>query len=407
MLKRYRYRAYPTLEQKKYLAQVFGSSRYVYNSFLEYRQNQYDNGEKFIGSSAMQTILVTDARRNTDTNWLSDVSYDVLKQSVRDADQAYTNFFRSVRRNSPGSLTGLPKYKRKTSRQSARTTGKFFRVRETTHGVGFLKFPKMDKEIRFNLSRPLPSKPTSATVIKEPDGRYYVSFVVDVGEPTPLPETDTVAGIDLGLTDLAIVAQSDGTRYKVPNPRHLRSKERKLAKAQKELSRRKKGSNNREKSRVKVAKLHRKVRETRLDNLRKLSLNIIRENQTIAIEALSVSGLAKTRMSKSINDAGWSIFTRMLQERADEYGRTIVKIDRFAPTTKTCSVCGSVGTSKPLHVRVWECDGCHTVLDRDYNASVNIMLAAGLADRINDCGGNVRLRLAVADPVEAVTHRRA
>lgn len=390
-----------------YLAQVFGSYRYVYNSFVAYRQNQYDVGEKFTGSSSMQTILVTDARRNPETSWMSDISYDVLKQATRDADRAYTNFFQSISGKRKGRKIGVPRFKSKNNRQVARTTGRFFRVTETTHGVGFLKFPKMGKEIRFNLSRPLPSKPTSATVIKEPDGRYYVSFVVDVGEPTPLPGTDTVAGIDLGLTDLAIVAQSDGTRYKVPNPRHLRSKERKLAKAQKELSRRQKGSNNREKSRAKVAKLHRKVRETRLDNLRKLSLNIVRENQVIAIETLSVSGLAKTRMSKSINDAGWSIFTRLLQERADEYGRTIVKIDRFEPTTKTCTVCGTIGDSKPLHVRVWECDGCHTVLDRDYNASVNIMVAAGLADTLNDCGGNIRLRLAVADPVEAITHRRA
>lgn len=405
MLKRYRYRAYPTPSQEQYLARVFGSVRVVYNDFITYRNRQFDSGEKFTPGSAMQVKLITEARHTEERQWLSEVPNVCLQQSIRDADRAYTNFFSSIAGKRKGRRVGVPRFKKRTNEQQARITRP--RVRETTHGVGFLKFPKMDKEIRFNLSRPLPSKPTSATVIKEPDGRYYVSFVVDVGEPTPLPETDTVAGIDLGLTDLAIVAQSDGERYKVPNSRHLKRKERKLAKAQKELSRRKKGSKNREKSRIKVAKLHRKVRETRLDNLRKVSLDIVRENQVIAIESLSVEGLRKTWLGKAINDVGWSTFTRLLQERADEYGRTIVKIDRFAPTTKTCSVCGSVGTSKPLHVRVWECDGCHTVLDRDYNASVNIMLAAGLADRINDCGGNVRLRLAVADPVEAVTHRRA
>lgn len=405
MLKRYRYRAYPTPHQEQYLAKVFGSVRVVYNDFIAYRQKQFEAGDKFTPGSGLQIKLITEAKKTEERHWLSEVPNVCLQQSIRDADRAYNNFFSSITGNRKGRRVGVPRFKKRTNEQQARITRP--KVRETTHGVGFLKFPKMDKEIRFNLSRPLPSKPTSATIIKEPDGHYYISFVVDIGETTPLPETDTVAGIDLGLTDLAIVSQSDGTRYKVPNPRHLRSKERKLAKAQKELSRRQKGSNNREKSRAKVAKLHRKVRETRLDNLRKLSLNIVRENQVIAIETLSVSGLAKTRMSKSINDAGWSIFTRLLQERADEYGRTIVKIDRFAPTTKTCSVCGSVGTSKPLHVRVWECDGCHTVLDRDYNASVNIMVAAGLADTLNDCGGNVRLRLAVADPVEAITHRRA
>lgn len=405
MLKRYRYRAYPTPSQEQYLARVFGSVRVVYNDFIAYRNKQYDMGEKFTTGSAMQVKLITEARHTEERQWLSEVPSVCLQQSIRDADRAYNNFFSSTTGKRKGRRVGVPRFKKRTNEQQARITRP--KVRETTHGVGFLKFPKMGKEIRFNLSRPLPSKPTSATVIKEPDGRYYVSFVVDVGEPTPLPETDTVVGIDLGLTDLAIVAQSDGERYKIPNPRHLKRKERKLAKAQKEISRRKKGSKNREKSRVKVSKLHRKVRETRLDNLRKVSLDIVRENQVIAIETLSVSGLARTRMSKSINDAGWSIFTRLLQERADEYGRTIVKIDRFAPTTKTCSVCGSVGTSKPLHVRVWECGGCHTVLDRDYNGSVNIMVAAGLADTLNDCGGNIRLRLAVADPVEAITHRRA
>lgn len=404
MLKRYRYRAYPTPAQEQYLAKVFGSVRVVYNDFIAYRQKQFASGESYTTGSELSKILITDAKQAEERSWLSDVPATCLQQSIRDADRAYTNFFSRLSGARSDSV-GAPKFKRKGSRQTARAMQ--FRVRQTTHGVGFLKFPKMAKEIRFNLSRPLPSKPTSATVIKEPDGRYYVSFVVDVGEPTPLPESDTVAGIDLGLADLAIVAQSDGERYKIPNPRHLKRKERRLAKAQKELSRREKGSKNREKSRIKGAKLHRKVRETRLDNLRKVSLDIVRENQVIAIESLSVKGLRKTWLGKAINDVGWSIFTRLLQERADEYGRTIVKIDRFAPTTKTCSVCGSVGTSKPLHVRVWECDGCHTVLDRDYNASVNIMLAAGLADRINDCGGNVRLRLAVAEPVEAVTHRRA
>lgn len=402
MKQRYRYRAYPTPGQEQYLAKVFGSVRVVYNDFIALRKKQYTDRQRLLPNSVLQRKLITEARHTEERFWLSEVPNVCLQQSIRDADRAYTNFFQSITGKRKGPKVGIPRFKKRTNTQKARITRP--RVEETTHGVGFLKFPKMEKEIRFNLSRPLPSKPTSATVIKEPDGRYYVSFVVDVGEPIPLPETDTVAGIDLGLTDLAIIARSDGTRYKVTNPRHLRSKERKIAKAQRELSRRQKGSKNREKSRVKVAKLHRKVRDTRLDGHRKLALNIIRENQTIAIETLSVSGLVKTRLGKSIHDVGWSTLTQLLQEKADEHGRTLVKIDRFAPTTKTCSVCGTIGDSKPLHVRVWQCESCNTVLDRDYNASVNIMLAAGLADSLNDCGGNVRLRLAAADPVEAITH---
>ncbi len=211
---------------------------------------------------------------------------------------------------------------------------------------------------------------------------------------------EPVAGVDVGLADLAVVARSDGTREKHANPRWLRSKQRRLTRAQRTLSRKQRGSMNREKARLQVAVHHRKVRETRLDHHHKLALDLVRENQTVAIEGLSVLGMARTRMAKSVHDAGWAILFRLLQEKADSLGREVVVIDRWEPTTQTCSVCGTPGGRKPLSVREWTCEGCGARLDRDYNAAVNIMVAAGLAETLNACGGSVRRRLAVADPVK-------
>lgn len=204
----------------------------------------------------------------------------------------------------------------------------------------------------------------------------------------------------MGLTDLAVIARSDGTREKVSNPRWLRAKERRLARAQRSLSRKQRGSANREKARHRVAVEHRKVREARLDHHHKLALRLVRENQAVAVEGLSVAGLARTRMAKSIHGAGWATLLRLLHEKADTLGRQVIVINRWEPTTQTCSACGAPGGKKPLSVRTWMCEVCGTTLDRDYNAAVNIMLAAGLAEMVNACGGSVRRRLAVADPVK-------
>ncbi|MCU1641469.1 MAG: transposase [Nocardia sp.] len=208
----------------------------------------------------------------------------------------------------------------------------------------------------------------------------------------------------MGLTDLAVIARSDGTREKIANPRYLRSRERRLARAQKVLSRTQKGSRNRAKARVRVAVAHRKVRESRLDHHHKLALRLIRENQTVAVEDLCVNGLARTRLAKSVHDAGWSILVRLLEEKAARYGRTLMKIDRWFPSTRKCSLCAVVSEKKPLHVREWVCV-CGAVLDRDYNAAVNLIDAAGLAESLNACGPDVRLRLAGATGVESGTHR--
>jgi len=268
-------------------------------------------------------------------------------------------------------------------------------------GIGELSLP---------CSRPLPSEPSSVTLIREPDGHLYVSFVVDVPEVSPLPATDRHAALDLGLTDYAAVVATDGTRSKVENPRFLRNAEKKLRKAQQSLSRKEKGSRNRVKARVQVARTHRKVCETRLDHAHKLALTLVRENQTISVEQLNIKGLARAGASgrkgrglrKSVHDAAWGQFLRVLTEKADWHGRTITALNP-AYTSQVCSVCGVCDGPKPLSIREWECGGCGAWLERDWNAAVNLLVAAGHAETLNACGGDIRLTLALAGSCEAGT----
>jgi len=232
-------------------------------------------------------------------------------------------------------------------------------------------------------------------------GRYFASFVVETGDD-PLPETGREVGIDLGLTHFAVL--SDGR--KVANPRFLRRAERKLRKAQQALSRKEKGSSNRVKARVKVARVHARVADTRRDWLHQESTKIIRENQAVYVENLRVAGLGRTRLAKSVHDAGWSAFTAMLEYKARKHGRTFGRTGRWEPTTQVCSACGITDGPKPLHVRVWTCPACGAVHDRDVNAALNI-LALGRRDRLNACGGDVRPGLALAVAGETGSHRGA
>ncbi|MFE3618369.1 RNA-guided endonuclease InsQ/TnpB family protein, partial [Streptomyces anulatus] len=244
-----------------------------------------------------------------------------------------------------------------------------------------LRLPKIgDVSVRW--SRELPSDPSSVTVVKDAAGRYFASFVVEVDEQ-PLPVSDSEVGIDLGLTTFAVL--SNGKT--IDNPRFLRRAERKLGKAQRMLSRKEKGGKNRAKARVEVARAHARVADTRRDWAHKQSTMIIRDNQAVFVEDLCVKGLARTRLAKSVHDAGWGMFTRMLEEKAARYGRVFSKVDRFFPSSQLCSVCGVVSGKKPLHVREWMCV-CGTVHDRDLNAAMNIH-AAGRAEWLNACGGTV------------------
>jgi putative transposase len=399
MLVRYRYRIDPTGAQRQALARAFGCARVVYNDALAERRRAYQAGER-ISDTEVQRRVITRAKRTPERAWLSEVASVALVQACQDARRAYRNWFDSLTGKRKGRRVGRPRFRTKHGRQSIRLTRNGFAFRGAKLYVAKVGL------VRVRWSRELPSASSSVTVIREPDGRYYASFVVERG-PSPLPLVTRTAGIDLGLVWFATIAASDGTIEAIANPRHLRAAERGLARAQRRLSRKQKGSRSRAKARLRVAVAHRKVRDQRADHHYKLALRLIRENQTIAVEDLAVAGLARTRLAKSVHDAGWGMFLRLLEAKAAQHGRRVVKVDRWVPTSQTCSACGHRDGPKGLGVRVWACPTCRTVHDRDGNAARNILVAAGLAETPNACGGHVRPGATLAVASEAGTHRGA
>ena len=391
---RYRYRIYPSAGQQQALARAFGCARVVYNDCLQLRDVCYAAGEQ-ISDTEVQRRVITLAKLTTERAWLAEVASVALVQACQDARRAYRNWFDSLSGQRKGRKVGRPAFRRKHHRQSIRLTRNGF----TLHGLK-LYVAKVG-DIKVEWSRDLPSVPSSVTVIREPDGRYYASFVAE-RRATPLPTCEREAGIDLGLARLVVT--SDGEV--IPNPRFLRKNERKLARMQRALSRKRKGSANRAKARHRVAVMHRKVRETRLDHAHKTALQLVRDNQAVYAEDLAVSGLMRTRLAKSIADASWSQLLRLIEEKAARYGRTFRRIGRFEPTSQVCSACGAKDGPKPLSVRTWACTACGAVHDRDVNAARNI-LAAGRADKSNACGGQVRPAASLAPASEAGTLRGA
>ncbi len=390
---RYRYRIYPAPGQQQALARVFGCARVVYNDCLRLRDACHAAGER-ISDTEVQRRVITVAKLTPERAWLGEVASVALVQACQDARRAYQNWFDSLAGRRQGPKIRHPRPRRKHGRQSVRLTRNGFAL----HGER-LYLAKVG-DITVEWSRSLPSVPSSVTVIREPDGRYYASFVVQ-RESTPLPASGREAGIDLGLTSLVVT--SDGET--IPNPRLLRKAGKRLRRAQRVLSRRHKGSANRARARHRVAVLHRKVRETRLDHAHKTALRLVRDNQAVYAEDLAVNGLMRTRLAKSVADAGWSQLLRCVEEKAARYGRTFARIGRFEPTSQVCSACGARDGPKPLAVRAWTCLACGTVHDRDVNAARNI-LAAGRAANPNACGAGVRPHLAAAG-AEAGTHRSA
>jgi putative transposase len=390
---RYRYRLYPSPDQEQALARAFGCARVVFNDALRLRDDCHQRGEK-ISDTEVQRRVITLAKLTPEREWLGGVASVALVQACQDARRAYRNWFDSLSARRKGRKTGRPRYRRKHGRRSIRLTRNGFAF----HGRKLYVAKVGDIEVKW--SRSLPSVPSSVTVIREPDGRYYASFVVE-REAAPLPVCDREAGVDLGLNSLIVT--SDGES--IGNPRFLRNAQRRMRKAQRVLSRRQKGSANRARARHRVAVLHRKVRETRLDHAHKTALRLVRDNQAVYAENLAVSGLMRTRLARSVADAGWSQLLRCIEEKAARYGRTFARIGRFEPTSQVCSACGVKDGPKPLAVREWACAACGTVHDRDVNAARNI-LAAGRADKSNACGAGVRPHLA-ADGAEAGTHRSA
>jgi putative transposase len=368
----------------------------VFNDGLRARQEAHAAGLPYISNGELSARL-TAAKATQERAWLNQVSSVVLQQALADLNTAHQNFFASVARKRTGPKIAPPRFRsRKDCRQAIRFTRN---ARFSIAASGELRLPKIGN-VLVRWSRDLPSEPSSVTVIKDAAGRYFASFVVET-EPVILPPTGSVLGIDLGLTHFAVL--SDGR--KASSPQFLRRAEKVLRRRRRELDRKQKGSRNRDKARANVARAHARVADARRDFHHQLSTRLIRDNQAIAVEDLAVRGLARTRLAKSVHDAGWSAFTAMLEYKARLYGRDFHRIGRFEPTSRTCSACGVNDGPKPLGVRAWQCRGCGVWLDRDINAAINVAKAAGLA--VTACGAQVRPGKLLAQRGEAGTHPKS
>jgi putative transposase len=370
----YKCRAYPEPEQASVLNRTFGCIRAVWNRTLAWRQARY-HAEQAPTSYSQASAYLTAMKAEADLGWLNDVSSIPLQQAIRHQQAAFASFFAGRAR--------YPRYKSRDWRQSAEYTRSGFRYRD-----GRLFLAKMSAPLAFTWSwpdvDPASLDPTTVTLSRDPCGRWYVSFAVDVPEPAPLPPAGAVVGVDLGIKDFAVT--SDG--QKVPNPQRLARRERSLARYQRRLARCQKNSANRAKAKAKVARAHRKVRASRADFLHRTSARLVRDHDVIVIEDLNVSGMVRNRtLAKAISDCGWGEFRRQLQYKAARAGRRLIVIDRFYPSSKTCSACGHLLAELPLSTRAWRCPSCGTRHDRDVNAAKNI-LAAGLA--VSACGADVR-----------------
>jgi putative transposase len=368
-------RAYPTPAQATVLNRTFGCVRLVWNKTLAWRHARW-HGQKLGTNVPQANAYLTEMKTDPDLAFLREVSSVPLQQVTRTQQAAFANFFAGRAR--------YPRYKSRTGRQAAEYTRSGFRWRD-----GALWLAKMNAPLHLVWSwpdiDPAGIDPSTVTVSRDPDGRWYVSLAVDVADPAPLPAGGTAVGVDVGITTLAVT--SDGDR--IVNPRHLERKAANLARYQRRMARCQRGSKNRAKAKARVAVAHRKVRNARQDFLHKASTALVRRYDTIAVEDLNVAGMVHNRrLAKAISDCGWGEFRRQLEYKAERFGRRLVVVDRWYPSSKTCSACGHLLAELSLSTRAWTCPGCRTRHDRDVNAAKNLALAGGLP--VSACGGDVR-----------------
>ncbi|MGW2784756.1 RNA-guided endonuclease InsQ/TnpB family protein [Streptomyces populi] len=367
----FKYRFHPTNEQAAELSRTFGCVRLVYNKALEERTRAWYGEQRRI-SYVQSSAALTQWRKTEELAFLSEVSCVPLQQALRHLQTAFGSFF--ARR---------AKYPRYKSRKKSRASAEYTRSAFTWRG-GKLMLAKMADPLDIRWSRPLPegAEPTTVTVSRDAAGRWFVSLLCQ-DTVTAVPAAEAAVGIDAGITSLVTLS----TGEKIANPRHERRDRARLARAQRELSRKAKGSANRAKARRKVAKVHARIADRRRDFLHKLSTRLVRENQTVVIEDLTVRNLLKNgKLARAVSDASWTELRSMLEYKCAWYGRGLVVVDRWFPSSKLCGTCGTVAAKMPLNVREWTC-GCGAVHDRDVNAARNI-LAAGPA--ASACGDGVR-----------------
>jgi putative transposase len=371
MQKAYRYRFYPTIEQESLLRRTMGCARLVYNKALAARTEAwYERQERidFVKTSSM----LTGWKKQEDLGFLGEVSSVPLQQGLRNLQKAFANFW--------AGRAKYPNFKKKHSGGSAEFTKAAFRWRD---GQVFLA--KCTEALPIHWSRDLPEgcEPSTITIKLEASGRWFASLLVDTNI-SELPKSDKQIGLDVGITSL--IATSNGD--KITNPKHFKQLRKKLRRVQKALSRKQKGSNNRHKARLRVAKVHTAITDARKDFLHKLTTQLVRENQTIVVEDLAIKNMVKNhKLALAISDASWGELIRQLAYKCEWYGRELIKIDRWFPSSKRCGNCGHIVDKLPLNIREWECPKCGVNHNRDINAAHNI-LAAGLA--VSVCGANVR-----------------
>ena len=372
MKRAYKYRFYPTEQQRQELLRTFGCVRKVYNLALEVRTRAWFTEQRRV-NYADTSAMLTEWKRSDELAFLGEVSSVPLQQALRHLQSAFSNFF--------AQRAKYPRFKsRKKSRQSAEYTKSAFMWND-----GQLRLAKMAEPLAIVWSRPLPegADPSTVTVSRDAVGRWFVSILVETSTEH-WPATNTAVGVDAGLDSLATLS----TGEKVTNPKHERRDRKRLAKAQRELSRKEKGSNNRAKARWKVARVHARITDRRRDHLHQVTTRLVRENQTVVLEDLQVRNMLRNgHLARAISDAAWGEFRMMLEYKAAWYGREVIVLDRFFPSSKTCSACGSLASAMLLHIRTWTCSGCGSTHDRDINAACNIK-AAGLA--ASACGAGVR-----------------